>query len=53
MNEKIKQSKEIIVDRIYTLLTSGKDMTAETFIGIANIIVKLDKHEHKTDNEVI
>ena len=49
MEEKIKQSKEIIVDRIYNILTSNKEISADTFIGIAQIIIKLDKKEKKDD----
>lgn len=43
MEDKIKEAKEIIIDRIYTILKSGREISAETFIGIANIVVALDK----------
>ena len=51
MNEKINKSKEIIIDRIYAILTSNKEISADTFIGISNIVIELDKKENKIKNE--
>ena len=49
MKDKIKEAKEIIVDRIYGILKSGKEISADTFIGISNIIIALDD---KKDEEI-
>ena len=58
VNEKIKESKEIIIDKIYNVLKSGKEISVETFIGISQIIAKFDEHEFdkeeiEKDSEVI
>lgn len=55
MEEKIKECEQIIVDKIYSILKSGKEISAETFIGLSNVILKLKKYnsETKTDSDVI
>ena len=56
MSEKIKECKNIIIEKIYQVLNSGKEINAETFVGLSQIIVELDKNENKEirkENEVI
>ena len=52
MENKICEMKEMIINRLYETLKSGKPMSAETYLGIASIVVKLSKHEvEKVDDE--
>lgn len=58
INEKIKECKEIIIDKIYNVLKSGKEINVETFIEISKIIAKFDEYEYEKqevekDSEVI
>lgn len=41
MEDKIYEMKNIIVERMYEVLKSGKEISAETFLGIAKITIKL------------
>ena len=58
VSEKIKECKEIIIDKIYTVLKSGKEISVETFIELSKIIAKFDEYEFEKeevekDSEVI
>ena len=49
MEDKIYEMKKIIIERMYDVLKSGKEMSAETFLGIAKITIELleSEKEHK------
>ncbi len=51
MIDKVEKCREIIVDKIYTILSSGKEISAETFIGISRIIIDIKQEKEMSDTE--
>ena len=44
MKEQIKQSLEIIVARIHSILSSGEKISSETFVALSKILIEIYEH---------
>jgi hypothetical protein len=51
MENKICEMKEMIINRLYETLKNGNPMSAETYLGIASIVVRLSEQKSEPEED--